>query len=182
MPSLQERFWAKGEKTQECWNWTGARTPDGYGKFRVGHSYVRASRFAYQGLVGSLEPDLLLRHTCRNSLCVNPAHLKPVTARELTRLGRSPAGANARKTHCKHGHPLSGDNLYVDRNGYRKCSACRQRFQQERKARFRGRRRRKPGKVVLRMQMERMNLTQLGEHYGVTDTAVRKWAKEYGLR
>lgn len=182
MATLQERFWAKVKKTKSCWLWTGSCTPDQYGKFRAGHSYVRASRFAYEDLVGPLDHDLLLRHACRNPLCVNPAHLEAVTARELAALANSSPGMNARKTHCKHGHPLKGDNLYVTRKGYRKCKACGRRFQEERKARFRGRRRPKPGRVVLRIQMERMNFTELGEHYGVTDTAVRKWAKEYGLR
>ena len=96
---LSRRFWAKVDKTRKCWNWTGSCTPDGYGKFRVGHACVRASRFAYEELVDVLEPDMLLRHTCRNSLCVNPAHLEPVTARELAAIANSPPGANARKTH-----------------------------------------------------------------------------------
>jgi hypothetical protein len=26
-----------------------------------------------------------------------------------------------RKTHCKHGHPLSGDNLRISPNGVRAC-------------------------------------------------------------
>ena len=29
-----------------------------------------------------------------------------------------------RKTHCKHGHPLSGDNLRISPNGMRACRAC----------------------------------------------------------
>jgi len=29
-----------------------------------------------------------------------------------------------RKTHCKHGHPLSGDNLRIAPNGVRVCRAC----------------------------------------------------------
>ncbi len=32
---------------------------------------------------------------------------------------------NARKTHCPQGHPYSGDNLYVDPNGNRRCQQCR---------------------------------------------------------
>jgi hypothetical protein len=30
-------------------------------------------------------------------------------------------------THCKHGHPLDGDNLMVARDGHRICRACRYR-------------------------------------------------------
>ncbi|MDP2883251.1 MAG: hypothetical protein Q8N89_16930 [Azonexus sp.] len=29
------------------------------------------------------------------------------------------------KTHCKHGHPLSGDNLLIRHDGYRECKQCR---------------------------------------------------------
>ena len=31
---------------------------------------------------------------------------------------------NARKTHCKRGHPLSGENLAIGTNGSRQCRAC----------------------------------------------------------
>jgi len=34
------------------------------------------------------------------------------------------------KTHCLRGHPLSGENLYVDpKYGHRKCRECRRRWQ-----------------------------------------------------
>ena len=32
--------------------------------------------------------------------------------------------SNARKTHCKHGHPFSGDNLKITKLGLRHCKAC----------------------------------------------------------
>lgn len=28
------------------------------------------------------------------------------------------------KTHCKHGHPMSGDNLYITSEGRRQCKTC----------------------------------------------------------
>ena len=31
----------------------------------------------------------------------------------------------AKRTHCKRGHPLRGDNLYVSPRGSRSCKACR---------------------------------------------------------
>jgi hypothetical protein len=37
----------------------------------------------------------------------------------LRRLSRK-----TRKTHCKHGHPLSGDNLKITKLGFRLCKAC----------------------------------------------------------
>lgn len=31
---------------------------------------------------------------------------------------------NKVKTHCKHGHPLTGENLYIDGSGFRRCRVC----------------------------------------------------------
>ena len=47
---------------------------------------------------------------------------KPVNApwKRIRRIGRKA------KTHCKHGHPLSGDNLYITPgDGRRQCRICR---------------------------------------------------------
>lgn len=42
----------------------------------------------------------------------------------------------SRRTHCKRGHPLSGDNLYTTRDGkHRQCRACSLIRARERKAR-----------------------------------------------
>jgi hypothetical protein len=30
----------------------------------------------------------------------------------------------ATQTHCKHGHPLEGENLYRDPKGHRYCRTC----------------------------------------------------------
>src|SRR3954468_18429534 len=79
-----ERFWAKVEKTAECWNWTGYTLSSGYGRFRgrrAGNdtaSKVLAHRFSYELLIGPIPPGLVLDHLCRNTSCVNPAHLEPV--------------------------------------------------------------------------------------------------------
>jgi hypothetical protein len=37
---------------------------------------------------------------------------------------RRTRGQKAYQAHCKHGHPLSGDNLRLERNGARRCVAC----------------------------------------------------------
>ncbi len=31
---------------------------------------------------------------------------------------------NSQKTHCIHGHPLSGENLRIDKDGKRRCKEC----------------------------------------------------------
>ena len=57
-----------------------------------------------------------LHHRCERHACWNPDHLELVThAQNL---------AHTRKTHCKHGHPLAGANLYLAPGGLRKCREC----------------------------------------------------------
>lgn len=45
--------------------------------------------------------------------------------------GMGSGKANAEKTHCKRGHPLSGDNLYITASGKRQCKDCARRWQKE---------------------------------------------------
>lgn len=50
---------------------------------------------------------------------------KPVPT-QCTTAGIAAAAALRREqTHCKHGHPLSGENLFINRNGSRVCRKCR---------------------------------------------------------
>lgn len=49
----------------------------------------------------------------------------------LERLKANP-GAKHLRTHCIHGHPLSGDNLYVASTGSRYCKTCRKQRDQAR--------------------------------------------------
>jgi hypothetical protein len=103
-----------------CWRWTGLISNSGYG--RLGRHY--AHRYVYE-LCGELIPEgFKLDHLCRNTYCVNPAHLEPVTHRENTLRGISAAAENAVKTHCKRGHELSGHNLLLDNRGHRQCREC----------------------------------------------------------
>ena len=54
--SWQERFWAKVDKTGECWLWTGHLDDKGYGKATVRElgSTHRVHRIAYELLVGPI--------------------------------------------------------------------------------------------------------------------------------
>jgi len=37
---------------------------------------------------------------------------------------RKPTGRSRKRTHCKRGHPLEGDNIYKKPNGGRQCKIC----------------------------------------------------------
>lgn len=101
------RFWKKVDRSagpSGCWLWTGAKSGQGYGRFKVGkrlwspHRLVAADHFgplpttaAYHGAV--------VMHTCDNPQCCNPAHLKIGTAksnaRDMFAKGRAPARRKA---------------------------------------------------------------------------------------
>lgn len=124
--TFEERFWVKVNKTETCWLWISGVDREGYGRFWTGGGNTRrAHRVAYELVVGPIPDGLTLDHLCRVPACVNPDHLEPVTAAVNGLRGDTYQGINARRTHCIHGHPFSGDNLYVQPNGRRTCRTCR---------------------------------------------------------
>jgi hypothetical protein len=134
-----------------CWTWLGALDADGYGKYvlpRDGHwkqrRYLRPHRLAYEEFVGPIPEGLTLDHRCRNRACINPSHLEPVPSVENVMRGEGAGAKNARKTHCKSGHPLAGDNLVLTTyrgRAWRACRTCRRRWSREAQARRRAARR-----------------------------------------
>ena len=94
------RFWSRVVKSDDCWEWAGAHDNHGYSKTSFEYRDMAAHRVAYELVVGPIPEGLTIDHLCRNRGCVNPAHLEPVTQRENTLRGVSPAAL-----------PCSGDPL-----------------------------------------------------------------------
>lgn len=118
------RFWRKVNKTESCWEWSGGKSPAGYGTFSIRDTDpLYAHRVAYEALVGPIPSGLDLDHLCRNRGCVNPAHLEPVTRKVNILRGESIMAKNARKTHCRRGHEFTPENTRIRANG-RNCRAC----------------------------------------------------------
>lgn len=120
---LIDRMADKYEVTDTgCFQWTAASNR--YGRIKINGRMALAHRAMWELLVGPIPDGLHIDHLCKNTLCVNPDHLEPVTPRE--NLMRSPTKQreNAMKTHCLRGHPLSGENLYRDPRGMRQCREC----------------------------------------------------------
>lgn len=116
-------FWLLVEKTESCWLWLGATDHLGYGRLAMRLDGVRvqlAHRAAFI-LTNGYHPPAL-DHLCRLPGCVNPEHLDPVGQAENARRQLWPEN-------CRHGHPMSGDNLafYTNYKGYRVrlCITCR---------------------------------------------------------
>jgi hypothetical protein len=111
-------------RTPGCWEWDGAHTTAGYAETWDGVRPQYAHRASYELHKGPIPDGLQVDHLCRNRGCVNPDHLEAVSNRENSLRGSGPTAANHRRTLCKNGHPLSGDNLYVTTAGYRRCRIC----------------------------------------------------------
>jgi hypothetical protein len=136
------RFWAKVEvrAADECWPWRAAKDVHGYGRFHaIPERSLLAHRVAYVLTVGAIPEGFTLDHVrargCTRRDCCNPAHLEMVTPAENKRRGNSPAAVNARKTHCKRGHELAGDNIYITKQGWRYCQTCQRLRDQRRRNR-----------------------------------------------
>lgn len=125
-----ERFASKlSFKPNGCVEWTAGTNGVGYGLFHpyttTGNKKVYAHRWSYEQRYGEIPEGLHLDHLCRNTRCVNPDHLEPVTPRVNILRGISDPALNARKALCHKGHPFTPENVYVNPGtGYRNCREC----------------------------------------------------------
>lgn len=115
----EDRFWDKVDATGDCWVWTGGTGGAhglAYGRLKWHGRHEAAHRVAYLILVGPIPDGLQIDHLCRNTLCVNPDHLEPVTA-----------SVNVRRAHvggrCRHGHPAAAF-VRGPKTGKARCKTC----------------------------------------------------------
>jgi hypothetical protein len=78
-----QRFFEKVWKPNldDCWLWTGACNPAGYGTFRFGQQFYNAHRFVMMlALRRTLMRSEQIDHLCRVKQCLNPLHLEVVSS------------------------------------------------------------------------------------------------------
>lgn len=97
--TVESRFFAKVDKSGDCWLWTGVRVSKGYGALKIGGRHgkmVSAHRIAWELNNGKIPPGMHVCHRCDNPPCVRPDHLflgsPSDNARDMIRKGRGRAG------------------------------------------------------------------------------------------
>lgn len=80
-----DRFWARVQRGENCWLWTGGKS-GAYGQLTVAGRRVLAHRASW--LItnkAALSVDKVVRHTCDTPLCVRPEHLVAGSAAQNVR-------------------------------------------------------------------------------------------------
>lgn len=119
-----------------CWVWQGfvqkSRGMEhlwpeyGYGEMAYRGGKKRVHRLAWSLTRGPIPAGMVAMHTCDNTRCCNPDHVKLGTPKENSR-DASIKGRSDRQwqTHCKRGHEFTEANTYYSRgHAGRQCRTC----------------------------------------------------------
>ncbi len=113
-----------------CVEWDGFYCPDGTPWSKNPKTGLRgrsAHRIVWEKHHNaSLLKSAVIFKLCRNKACVNPDHLLAMSKFSANFHTGCIFTENLKKTHCKHGHPLSGGNLSKRKHQgrFRICKMC----------------------------------------------------------
>lgn len=128
MPKTFWRF-VIPEPNSGCYLHAGSQVHGGYTRTFFRGKQIVSHRAVFFAAGGVLPPELELDHRCRVSCCVNLSHSRLASHRFNTLAGETVTAANARATHCIHGHEFTLENTsrrpHHDGGWFRVCRACR---------------------------------------------------------
>lgn len=119
------------DATTGCWLWTGSLNGGGYSSMTFQTKRVATHRLLYAWLVEPLPKGVgknipqLDHFACSTKRCINPTHVKLVTARENILRSTCKSAIHAAKTHCPHGHLLLPEPHLPPGRMQRRCKECR---------------------------------------------------------
>jgi len=125
---LVEDFWNHYTPVKNgrrvCWEWTLARSYNGYGKVSWYGRHMRANRVAWM-LANNREipPNMVVMHSCDNPSCIRPSHLSIGTLKQnsedMVRKGRARGGSPPGKGHGKA--KLNDDSVRIMRTMHKEA-------------------------------------------------------------
>jgi hypothetical protein len=118
---------SEGWREMPCKIWQGGRTDQGYGWGTLDGKRQAVHRWSYEQAYGPIPDGLYVCHHCDAKACYEPRHLFLGTNR-INQQDHVAKGLNAeaRKTHCPHGHEYTPENtMHARRKDGRCCRKCR---------------------------------------------------------
>ena len=121
-----------------CWIWMGASSDKfGYGSLEYPKGKkLKAHRVSYEEFISPIPAGMKVLHRCDIPPCVNPRHLFLGSQADNNRDREyKRRGFGSKKTLCKRGHMLTGDNVILRKRGiygHRNCRICARKLERDR--------------------------------------------------